>query len=432
MNIRAQLLPPHDSARSILLVEDNPDDRVRIHRMLRGHQRQYEIVDCVNGAEALALIERNEIRFDCVLLDYNLPDMNGAELLRRLGGAVERLPVAVSVITGDDDDTAAALSLDLGAEDYLLKDEITSHALMRSIENVAERFGIRQQLHAQRVAIEQRNEHLELLRAEVEAQFAELTTATQARDRVVAMMSHDMRTPLNAILGYAQLLALEIDGPINERQRCNLKRIGIGSRHLLDLVNNVLDLARADAHTLELDLRPIDAHAMIEEIAALLEHQASEKALELRHERDASLPILWADALRLRQILTNLVGNAIKFSERGRITLTAQAVAGGEAVSIRVSDHGIGIEPQAVTEVFKEFYRAENAVARRHEGSGLGLAISQRLAHAMGGSIELVSTAGEGSVFTLTLPAANEINRGSVAHVEPAPGNVGGLAAKAT
>ena len=369
------MLPPYDSARSILLVEDNPDDRVRIHRMLRGHQRQYEIVDCLNGAEALTLIERNEMRFDCVLLDYNLPDMNGAELLRRLRGAAERLPVAVSVITGHDDDTAAALSLELGAEDYLLKDEITSHALMRSIENVAERFGIRQQLHAQRVAIEQRNERLELLRAEVEAQFAELTAATQARDRVVAMMSHDMRTPLNAILGYAQLLALEIDGPINESQRRNLERIDFGGRHLLDLVNNVLDLARADAQKLELELRPIEANAMIEEIAALLEHQASEKGLELRHERDASLPIVWADAQRLRQILTNLVGNAIKFSERGSITLTAKAVAGGEGVSIIVSDHGIGIEPHAVTEVFKEFYRAENAVARRHEGSGLGLAI---------------------------------------------------------
>ena len=400
-------MPQHADTRSILLVEDNPDDRSRIHRMLRGRRRQYQILDCSSGAEAVELIQRRETRFDCVLLDQYLPDMNGDEVLRRLRAATERLPVAVLLLTGHDDDDIAALALELGAEDYLLKDEVTPHALVRSIENVVEKFEIRRQLDAQWVAVELRNERLEVMRAELEVRLDELTTATRARDRFVAMMSHEMRTPLNAILGYTELLELEIEGQINVGHRRNLDRIRIGGRHLLDLVNDVLDLARADARKLDLQLRPVDANAVIDEIAALLENSATAKGLVLTHQLDASLPLVSADVQRLRKILTNLVGNAIKFTEEGSVAVTARTVADGRTVAVTVTDSGIGIEPHVVTEVFKEFYQVDNALTRRYGGSGLGLAISQRLARAMAGEIEVASTPGKGSVFTLTLPAIN-------------------------
>ena len=399
-------MPDRVDSRSILLVDDNPDDRARIHRMLRGHGRVYRIVECTGGVEALEILARGDARFDCVLLDQFMPDLDGEQVLRELRTRTGRIPVPVSVLTGHDDDASAARMLELGAEDYLLKDEITPHALARSIENVADKFEIRQQLEAQRAALDLRNERLESMRAELEARLAELTMATQARDRFVAMMSHEMRTPLNAILGYAELLELEIEGQINDVQRRNLDRIRVGSRHLLDLINDVLDLARADARKLELDLRPVDASAVIEEISALLENQATQVGLTLSHHVEASLPLVSADLQRLRQILTNLVGNAIKFTEKGHVSIDAKSVEGGSAVSIAVRDSGIGIEPGAVTEVFKEFYQADNALTRPYGGSGLGLAISQRLAQAMGGEIVVTSTPGEGSVFTLTLPAA--------------------------
>ena len=293
-------MPQRADARSLLLVEDNPDDRSRIHRMLRGRRRQYQILDCSSGVEAVELIERGETRFDCVLLDQYLPDMHGDEVMRRLRAATERLPVAVILLTGHDDDDMAALALELGAEDYLLKDEVTPHALVRSIENVLEKFEIRRQLDAQRVAVELRNERLEVMRAELEVRLEELTTATRARDRFVAMMSHEMRTPLNAILGYTELLELEIEGQINVGHRRNLDRIRIGGRHLLDLVNDVLDLARADARKLDLQLRPVDANAVIDEIAALLENSATAKGLVLTRQLDASLPLVSADVQRLR------------------------------------------------------------------------------------------------------------------------------------
>jgi signal transduction histidine kinase len=389
--------------RSILLVEDNADDRGRVHRLLRGHRREYHVVDCATGEDALALLGTGT-HFDCVLLDHYLPDMDGNELLRRLRAATGRLPAAVSMLTGHDDDAAAARALELGAEDFLLKDALTPHALVRSIENVKEKFEIRQQLEGQRAAVELRNQRLEGLRAELEDRLAELHEATQSRDRFVAMMSHEMRTPLNAILGYAELLELEVEGQLNEAQRRNLDRIRVGSAHLLDLINDVLDLARADARKLELDLRPVDVNAAVEEVSALLENQAAQKGLTLQHHLDAAVPLASADLQRLRQVLTNLVGNAVKFTSHGGITVTTRAE--GERVAVEVADTGMGIDEQSVGDVFKEFYQADNGLTRTHGGSGLGLAISQRLARAMDGDIRVSSRRGEGSAFTLTLPAA--------------------------
>ena len=392
--------------RSILLVDDNADDRARVHRLLRGHRRTYEIVDCASGAEALAILKKGETHFDCALLDQYLSDMEGVEVLNRLRGSRGQVPLPVTMLTGHGNDAAAAYALELGAEDYLLKDEVTAHGLARSIENVIEKFEIRRELESQRAAIELRNDRLESMRAEAEARLADLAAATQARDRFVAMMSHEMRTPLNAILGYAELLELEIEGQINDGQRRNLDRIRVGSRHLLDLINDVLDLARADARKLELDVRPVDVGAVIEEVAALLENQAEQKSLRLRTELDASVPLVNADLQRLRQVLTNLVGNAIKFTERGEVAISAAPGSDGRSVAIAVSDTGIGIEPATLGNVFNEFFQADNALTRIYGGSGLGLAISQRLARAMGGEITVESAVDKGSTFTVTLPAA--------------------------
>src|SRR5690606_980936 len=136
--------------------------------------------------------------------------------------------------------------------------------------------------------------------------------ATQAKDQFMAVMSHEMRTPLNAIIGYADLLEMELDGTLTPGQRAQVERIQVGSRHLLDLINDVLDLARVDANKLDLDMRPVDVAAVVEEVTALLESQAAEKRIDLVMERcEAALPHVKADLQRLRQVLTNLIGNAI-------------------------------------------------------------------------------------------------------------------------
>ena len=393
--------------RTILLVEDNPHDRAMVRRLLQGQRREYVIHEAATGEAGLARCR--ELQPDCVLLDYNLPDMNGREWLAAYARGLEHgAPVPVAILSGEDDDDLAVAALEEGAQDYLIKDAASSHGLTRAIENAMEKCRIHRELAEQRAAIELRNHKLEALRDELQLKLVELSDATKAKDRFLAVMSHEMRTPLNAILGYSDLLDMELDGSLSEGQRQQVDRIRFGSRHLLDLINDLLDLARLDARRLDLDIRPVDLGAVVEEVTALLEAQAGAKGIALTAVPCGDdVPHVLADLQRLRQIVTNLVGNAIKFTERGGVTVRCEARRRDGLVSIVVEDTGIGIAPDALPLVFTEFYQADDELTRRRGGSGLGLAIAQRLAELMSGHITVESTLGMGSTFTIHLrPAA--------------------------
>lgn len=393
--------------RRVLLVEDEGADRMAVQRALRGWGERYALVEATTGEEGLARCSGPEAP-DCVLLDFHLPDMTALEFMQRLDrGGRWALPLPIVVLTAQEDDAAAAATLGAGAEDYLGKEFVERRALARAIENAIERHRIRRELEEQRTVVEQRNRKLEGLRDELQAKVHELADATRAKDRFLAVMSHEMRTPLNAILGYSDLLDLEMDGPLSDGQRAHLQRIRVGSRHLLDLINTVLDLTRADVRKLELDMRPVDVVAVIEEVVALLGSEAASSGIALEFEPPpGTLPLVQADLQRLRQIVTNLVGNAVKFTDEGAVAVSVAAPDDTEVI-VRVADTGIGIDPESLPLVFEEFYQAQGELTRRHGGSGLGLAISRQLAELMGGEITVESRVGEGSVFTLRLPRAH-------------------------
>ena len=396
---------PVTESRTILVVDDDPDDREVIRRHLRHPQRSYAILEAATGAEGLELVRRSAPH--CILLDFFLPDMDGIrflEVLRHGVGAGTGIPV--TMLSGQESDEIAAAALRSGAQDYLVKESLTGPALMRAIENAIQKFTIQRELEESRLAVELRNRKLEVLRAQLQEKLDELAEATRTRDQFMAVMSHEMRTPLNAIIGYADLLDLEIDGPLTPGQRAQVGRIQVGGRHLLDLINDVLDLARAEAAKLEMDLRPVDLGAVLEEVAELLERQAEEKGVRLIVDPfSIPLPPVHADLQRLRQILTNLIGNAIKFTEEGSVRVHCEVAPDGR-LHTQVVDTGIGIDPEVLPLVFSEFYQARGELTREKGGTGLGLAISLRLAHLMGGDIAARSIPGQGSTFTLILQPA--------------------------
>gem|GEM_PF-1009631 len=249
-------------------------------------------------------------------------------------------------------------------------------------------------------------EEVRRLNEDLRRRVTELGEATQAKDRFLATMSHELRTPLNAILGYTELLDAGIAGGVNERQREQLDRIRVSGKHLLDLINDVLDVVRADARKLEVEVQPLSAADSVREAVALIRPQAEAKGLDLVVEPpDREIPRVKADPRRLRQILVNLLSNGVKFTDRGSVAVRAD-VRGDGMVCITVSDTGIGIPDAKLRSLFSEFYQADDDLTRRHGGSGLGLAISRRLARLMGGDISVRSHVGEGSVFTLVLPPA--------------------------
>jgi signal transduction histidine kinase len=395
------------ASRTVLLVEDSPEDAVELRRLLARAREPFEVVHAATGAEGLALVR--DARPACVLLDFHLPDMDAGEFLdalRRQGGG--RLPVPVVTLTGQEDGRSATAALAQGAQDYVVKGTFTAQGLGRAIENAVEKFAIQAELEEKRVALEVRNIELEALRNELQANLVELADATRAKDQFLAVMSHEMRTPLNAILGYVDLLDLGVADELTEAQRAHLARIRVGGRHLLDLINDVLDLSRADARKLELDIRPVDVAAVLEEVTTLLESQAQAKGLELRTELcPEPLPPAMADLQRLRQVLTNLVANAVKFTDRGTVQVRCSPPENG-MVRIVISDTGIGIAPEVLPLIFTEFFQAEGTLTRNYGGSGLGLAIAQRLTRLMGGEVLVDSTPGRGSTFTVLIPSAAE------------------------
>ncbi|HYW06274.1 MAG TPA: ATP-binding protein, partial [Longimicrobium sp.] len=416
--------------RTILLVDDSPEDRFVVRRLVRESGEGHTLVEAETGEEGLE--RARVVRPDCILLDFHLPDIEGLDVLNAL--RVQRggmLPVPVVMLTGQDDQATAIAALNGGAQDYVLKGTLNAHGLMRAVENAIEKFTIQRELEEKTAAIEARsreleeqtgmleirNAELEGVRNVLQAKVMELAEATRAKDQFLAVMSHEMRTPLNAILGYTDLLEMGIGGELGPGQRPYIERVRVGSRHLLDLINDLLDLAKANSRGLELDMRPVDLPSLVEEVVALLESQAGIAGVELRAAPCVPpLPHVTADLQRLRQILTNLVGNAIKFTQHGSVTI-ACALGDDGMVRVAVSDTGIGIAPEALPLIFEEFYQADGQLTRSRGGSGLGLAISYRLADLMGGGIEVASKVGEGSVFTLAIPASqpgSELRPGDV------------------
>ncbi len=269
---------------------------------------------------------------------------------------------------------------------------------------------------------EEARRHLETLTrtaAELERARAKAESADRLKSAFLATMSHELRTPLNSIIGFTGVLLQELPGPLNDEQRKQLGIVVAGARHLLALINDVLDISKIEAGQLAVAREDFDFAAVVAKAAAAVRPLAEEKGLAFAVRLGDGLGTVSGDARRVEQVLLNLLGNAVKFTEQGAITLSAEPIASlrpGEATSAcsavraSVADSGPGIRPGDLARLFRPFEQVAGGLSRAHEGTGLGLAISRRLAELMGGTIEVDSRWQEGSTFTFTIPRAPEAN----------------------
>ena len=237
----------------------------------------------------------------------------------------------------------------------------------------------------------------------------ELAGASQAKDRFLAGMSHELRTPLNAIIGFTGTLLMKLPGPLNDEQHKQLRTVQSSARHLLALINDLLDVSKIEAGKVELTVETVDCNALLGEVAETLRTQAHDKGLALTVHAPESPVLLRTDRRALSQIVLNLVGNAIKFTERGGVQLTLGAAGGSNGAGeggaeIHVADSGIGIPLAEQDKLFGAFTRLNGARPDAPEGTGLGLHLSQKLAELLGGRIVFRSESGKGSTFSLILP----------------------------
>ena len=241
---------------------------------------------------------------------------------------------------------------------------------------------------------------------EIQDKSRQLEEASQHKSQFLANMSHELRTPLNAILGYTELMADGAYGEPSERMMGILKRLEANGRHLLGLINDVLDLSKIEAGQLVLELSDYSVQDIAQTVRSTLEPLAADKKLAFKVEMASQLPLGRGDGRRLTQVLINLVGNAIKFTDAGEVAIKAEANNGSFHVSVRDTGPGISADDQA--KLFQEFQQADNAIAKKKGGTGLGLAISKRIVEMHGGRIWVDSIVGQGSTFAFTLPVIVE------------------------
>ncbi len=242
-------------------------------------------------------------------------------------------------------------------------------------------------------------------RDQLSAANAALERASRLKDEFLASMSHELRTPLTSILGLSEALQYDTYGPLNEKQLKALVNIESSGRHLLELINDILDLSKIEAGKLDLQIEPCNAGEVCQSSLQLVRGMAQKKAQKVSFRMNQASITLHADARRLKQVLVNLLSNAVKFTpEGGSLGLDVQANPVDRVVVFRVWDEGIGIKPTEMDKLFKPFIQLDSSLARQHSGTGLGLSLVQRLVEMHGGGVTVESTPGKGSAFSVALP----------------------------
>jgi PAS domain S-box-containing protein len=282
-----------------------------------------------------------------------------------------------------------------------LRDEPVYTLIARDI---SERRRAEEALRAQATSLANTTEELRVLNEELNQRTLDLEHAMGARSRFYANMSHELRTPINAILGYTSLLLDRIYGPISEQQENSLQRTHKAANHLLELVNDILDLSKIEAGKMELQVERVGFPELIQDLFVTVRPIAEQRDVQVEMEGPEDPFTIVSDARRVRQILLNLLSNAIKFGEGRPVRVRCSRNADG-GVTVEVEDRGRGIAPEDQEKIFDEFVQLEQQHVE--QGTGLGLPISRRLAELLGGTLTVSSVVGEGSVFHLTLPPAD-------------------------
>jgi PAS domain S-box-containing protein len=315
----------------------------------------------------------------------------------------------------------------LAAETHATELSRLNRELADTTRQLQEQTAALEQQHADSEAVkgdlQHANSQLRLSMEEAHAARLEAESANEAKSTFLAIMSHELRTPINAIIGYTELIAEQIVGPLNDIQRSQLDRVRTSAGHLLSLIENVLTLSRVEAGKETVRIELVDANSLVRDSAALVEPSAASKGLEFSTRTLDAAYAIATDSTKVRQILTNLLSNSVKFTEHGRISLELRLT--GSDVEFRVSDTGVGIAANLLSRVFEPFWQASQSHATRRPGVGLGLSVAQHLAGLLGGAISVESEVGVGSTFILRLPGSTGTDDAGIAPTPPVEGITG-------
>jgi signal transduction histidine kinase len=409
-----------DERVNLLLVDDRPENLLALEAILEPLGQV--LIRANSGPEALKQILADD--FAAILLDVQMPGMNGFEVAEIIKSRERSRTIPIIFLSAiSKEDAYVFKGYSMGAVDYVFKpfnpDILRSKVavfvdLYLKQNEIQRQADLLRESQKRELELEHRTSLLEAearsaaklsqMNEELHRRQIALEQAMGARNRFYASMSHELRTPINAVIGYSTLMLDNIYGPLNAKQKEGLQRTLKAARHLLELVNDVLDLSKIEAGKIELSLQPVMFPALIEDLFVTVRPLADEYGSTLSLDMESEPFNIVSDPRRVRQILLNLLSNAIKFGEGKPIRVVCKQCE-DKGVEIEVVDEGVGIAKEDMTRIFEEFVQVSES---KQPGTGLGLPISRRLAQLLDGSLTVCSTPAQGSAFRLTLPASLE------------------------
>ncbi|MBV6628223.1 MAG: response regulator [Rivularia sp. (in: Bacteria)] len=391
---------------NILIIDDDEVDRMAISRALKAAGIKMKLEEASDYSEAAEILEKTD--FDCIFVDYLLPGKDGLAVVQEIRASGSKVPLIV--LTGQGDEQTAVELMKAGASDYITKSRITPDLLSATLRNVIRIYEaevqielFNNQLRESNELLKKKNKELEEKREQIHIQNLKLLEASETKSKFLATMSHELRTPLNAIMAFSQMLQRKNKGNFSRQQVDMIDRIHGNGKNLLALINDILDLSKIEAGGLKLYPENFDLRLLITNTVEELSSLKSHKHLDIKVEIKLEDTKVFNDRNRVRQILVNLISNAIKFTDNGMVLIEAKEISEND-FTVSVEDTGIGISSDDMKHIFEPFRQINQTISRKYAGTGLGLAITQSLVKMMNGVVSVESELKVGSTFKVKLP----------------------------